>query len=54
MATNIKTFVQSTTPVHGNEGVDNFAVPAEGFDEDIFGCLPGEVADVAANRLVVC
>ncbi len=29
-------------------------MPAEGFDEDVFGCLPGEVADVAANRLVVC
>jgi hypothetical protein len=38
----------AASPVHGDERVKNFAVPAKGIDKDVFVCAPGQVADVAA------
>jgi hypothetical protein len=43
----------AVSPVHGDECVKHFAVPAEGIDEDVFVCAPRQVADVAAIERAV-
>ncbi len=37
------------SPVHGDECVEHFAVPAERFNEDFLVCVPGEIADVTVK-----
>jgi hypothetical protein len=37
------------SPVHGDEGVEHFTVPAERVDQDVLVCVPGEIADVAGG-----
>ena len=37
------------SPVHGDECVEHFAVPAERFNENFLVCVPREIADVTVK-----